>query len=229
MYTVYINSEDKGSSYYHFEEDFLNICNSHREEDRALMFAFILYDFENSQISKILNDADYWLSLNSISGEYLTVFSLHYKPEDMKKRFQEMMQAKMRGETSKEMFQIPTIQNPSKDTNKLIRKYFGDDIVIKYPSVLFFQVDKESVINHRFIQLDENSLENAFIELKNYIKVAGESLEKVLRENKNNYPELFNLVDSSVTGTRRSIKILKGLRKVTSIAELASTVVGLKS
>lgn len=228
MYTVYINSEDKGSSYYQFEEDFLKICNAHREQDRALMFAFILYDFENPQISKILNDPDYWLSLNSISGEYLTVFSLHYRPEDMKKGIQKIVQGKMRGETSKEMFQIPALQNPSKDTNKLIRKYFGDDIVIKYPSVLFFQVDKENVINHRFIQLDENSLENAFIELKKYIKVAVKSLDKVLRENKNNFPELFNLVDSSVSGTRQSIQIQKGLKKVTSIAELASTIVGLK-
>ncbi|KZE74330.1 hypothetical protein AV926_02085 [Myroides marinus] len=228
MFTVYINSEDKGSSYYHFEEEFLKICNAHREEDRALMFAFILYDFENPQISKILNDADYWLSLHSISGEYLTVFSLHYKPEDMKKNIQEMIQAKMQGDTSKEMFQIPTIQNPSKDTNKLIRKYFGDDVIIKYPSVLFFQVDKENVINHRFIQLDENSLENSFLELKNYIKVAVQSLDKVSREYKNNYSELFNLVDSSVSGTRKNIQIQKGLRKVTSIAELASTVVGLK-
>lgn len=228
MYTVYINSEDKGSSYYQFEEDFLKICNAHRKEDRALMFAFILYDFENHQISKILNDPDYWLSLNSISGKYLTVFSLHYKPEDMKKRIQEMMQAKMRSETSKEMFQIPTLQNPSKDINKLIRKYFGEDIVIKYPSVLFFQVDKEKVINHRIVQLDETNLENAFIELKKYIKVAAQSLDKVLIEYKNNFTELFNLVDSSVSGTRTSIRIQKGLKKVTSITEFVSTIAGLK-
>lgn len=228
MHTIYINTEDKGSSYNLFEEYFLKICNSHRDEDRALMFAFILYDFENPQIAKILNDANYWLSLHSISGEYLTVFSLHYKPEDMKQRIQEIMRSKMRGETSKEMLQIPTLQNPSKDTNKLIKKYFGDDIVVKYPSVLFFQVDKENVINHRFIQLDENRLEDSFSELKNYIKVAVESLNGVLRENKKNYLELFNLVDSSVAGTRQRIQIHKGIKKVTSIAEFASTVAGLK-
>jgi hypothetical protein len=227
MYTVYINSEDKGSSYFQFEEDFLKICNAHRAEDRALMFAFILYDFENPQISKILNDADYWLSLHSISGDYLTVFSLHYKPEDIKKRMQEMMRAKMGGETSKEMFQIEALQNPSKDTNKLIRKYFGEHIKIEYPSVLFFQVDKEDVIDYRFIKLDENRLEDSFSELKNYIKVAVESLNAVMRENKNNYSELFNLVDSSVLGTRQRIQIQKGIKKVTKITELASSIVGL--
>jgi hypothetical protein len=229
MYTIYINTEDKCSSYNLFEEDFLKICNSHRDEDRALMFAFILYDFENPQIAKILNDPDYWLSLHSISGEYLTVFSLHYKPEDMKQRIQEIVRSKMKGETSKELLQISTLRNPSKDTNNLIKKYFGDDIVVKYPSVLFFQVDKENVINQRFIQLDENRLEDSFSELKSYIKIAVESLKGVLRENKNNYPELFYLVDSSVVGTRQRIQIQKGINKVTSIAELASTVVGLKS
>lgn len=228
MYPIYINTEDKGSSYNFFEEDFLKICNSHRDEDRALMFAFILYDFENPHIAKILNDHDYWLSLNSISGEYLTVFSLHYKPEDMKQRIKEVIRSKIKGKTSKEMFQIPTLHNPSKDTNKLIKKYFGDDIVVKYPSVLFFQVDKNHVINHRFIQLDENRLEESFFELKNYIKVAVESLKGVLGENKNNYLELFNLVDSSIVGIKQTIQIKNGIKKVTSIAELVSTVLGLK-
>jgi len=31
-----------------------------------LAFAFILYDFENPQISKVFNDPDYWLNLNAI-------------------------------------------------------------------------------------------------------------------------------------------------------------------
>lgn len=228
MYTIYINTEAKGSSYSHFEDDFLSICNSHRDYDRALMFAFILYDFENPQIAKIINDADYWLSLHSISGQYLTVFSLHYKAEDMKQSLQERMRSKMQGQASKKMLQVKKIQNLSKNTNKLIKKYFGDDIVVKYPSVLFFQVDKENVINHRFVQLDETRLEDSFSELKNYIKVAVESLESVRRENKNNYPELFNLVDSSVTRKRLGIRIQKGVKKVTSIAEFASTVAGLK-
>ncbi len=227
MYTIYINSEDRGSSYFQFEEDFLKICNAHREEDRALMFAFILYDFKNPQISKILNDPDYWLSLHSISGDYLTVFSLHYNPEDTKKRIQEMMRTKMRGETSKGMFQIEALENPSKDTNKLIRKYFGENIKIEYPSVLFFQVDNEKVIDYRFIKLDENRLEDSFSELKNYIKVAVESLNAVMRENKNNYPELFNLVDKSIVGKRQKIQIQKGIKKVTRITELTSTIVGL--
>lgn len=227
MYTVYINSEDRGSSYFQFEEEFLKICNAHREEDRALMFAFILYDFENPQISKILNDSDYWLSLHSISADYLTVFSLHYNPEDLKKRIQEMMRNKMRGEASKEMFQIESVENPSKDTNKLIRKYFGENVKIDYPSVLFFQVDNENVLDYRFIKLDENRLEDSFSELKNYIKVAVESLNAVMRENKNNYPELFNLVDKSVLGTRQRIQIQKGIKKVTRITELTSSIVGL--
>lgn len=194
MHTVYINTEGTGSSYNQFEKEFFRICNQHRDEDKAIVFAFILYDFENPQISKILNDADYWLSLNAISGDYLTVFSLHYKPEDTKARLMEIMKAKMSFGTSKEMHTIPTFQNPSSETNKLIKKYFGDDIKVKYPSVLFFQTNKETISNYRLIQLDENQLEASFLELKKYIKVAAEALHLVNRENKNNTDELFNRI-----------------------------------
>ena len=140
MFTVTINSENRKSSYEQFESEFLKICDEHRENDRALVFAFILYDFENEHIGKVLEDPHYWLSLNSISGNYLTVFSLHYKAADMKEKFMEMIKQRMDQDVHKEFNMIPTDQNPSLETNQFIQKYFGKDFKIKYPSVLFFQV-----------------------------------------------------------------------------------------
>ncbi len=39
-----------------FYQSIIDVCKKHREDHRALAFAFILYDFENPQILKILND-----------------------------------------------------------------------------------------------------------------------------------------------------------------------------
>ena len=50
-----------------FSQSIIDICEQHRKEKRALAFAFILYDFENPQIFKILDDRNYWNALNTIS------------------------------------------------------------------------------------------------------------------------------------------------------------------
>lgn len=228
MFTVNINSENRGSSYQQFENEFLNICNQHRNDNRALVFAFLLYDFENPHVAKILDDPHYWLSLNSISGHYLTVFSLHYKAEDMKEKLMEIMRQRINHTSNKEFAMISTNQNPSNETNNLIRKYFGSDVKVKYPSVAFFQVKNDKVSDYRLIQLDQQEIEASFLELKRYIEVAAKALEEVNRENKNNVDEIFNLVDQSVAGIRQGIQIKKGIKIITSIGELASTVTGLK-
>lgn len=225
MFTVNINSKGTNSSYEQFEREFLEICKQHKNDGRALVFAFIVYDFENAHISKMLNKPDYWISLNAVSGNYLTVFSLHYKPKDMKEKLMEMMRQKMDG-TFKNLHFISADQNPSLDSNNLIKKYFGNEIRIKYPSVLFFQTNGEKVTDYRLIELDQERLEPSFLELKKYIRAAANALIEVNREG---YDEktVFNLVDSTVAGIRQGIQIKKGIKTISSIAELATTVTGL--
>lgn len=79
MHPIYQNSTNKEFSLKSFSERMVDICNKHRKENRAMAFAFILYDLQNPQVSKILNDREYWLALNDISGKYLTIFSLNYQ------------------------------------------------------------------------------------------------------------------------------------------------------
>lgn len=225
MFTININSADTNSSYEQFEMEFLNICKQHKNEGRALVFAFIIYDFENAHIADILNKPSYWISLNAASGNYLTVFSLHYKPEDMKTRLEEMLRQKMDGAIKNLSF-IPTIQNPSLDSNSLIKKYFGSKIKVKYPSVIFFQTNNENVTDYRLIELDQEKLEDSFLELKKYICAAANALVEVNRE-KYDLKTVFNLVDQTVSGIRQGIKIKKGIKTLSSITDLAATVTGL--
>jgi len=225
MYTVLLNSRNEGHSFQSFYHKFLEICESHKKSDRALAFAFILYDFENPQIAKVLKDTAYWMSLNEISGKYLTVFSFHYKP---KIRFNRPRRRS--NENSMEYLTLTsTFNNPSYESNLLMEKYFGAGIQVTYPSVLFFQVHDEKVIDYTLIKLDEQNIEGAFLELKSYIKTAVETLKRISDENKANSKEIFDLVQGNVKDLRKLVITKRAIKKITSITELASSVVGLGS
>ena len=75
MHSVCLNARGQNQDFQEFEESMLQICKEHQTTRRALAFAFILYDFNNAHVAKILKDPDYWQSLHQISGNYLTVFS----------------------------------------------------------------------------------------------------------------------------------------------------------
>ena len=55
-------------------DNILTVCNEHKLANRALAFAFILYNYKNPQIYKILADLDYWRAMNETSGNYLSIF-----------------------------------------------------------------------------------------------------------------------------------------------------------
>lgn len=225
MYTIYHNSNNKGHSLQSFKEEMIQICNQHRNEKRALAFAFILYDFENPHLCKVLNDNEYWLSLNEISGEYITVFSLNYKEP------KKTIQRKQRQSNSFGGFEfltnIHTNLNPSKGTNELISKYFGDKIQVKYPAVLFFQVDNESVIDSLLIELKEELIEPAFLELKDYFKSSVEALKNVLPENRGNTIEIFDCLERNVESTRSIRKVKRVFKNAGNLIGLISSIKGL--
>jgi hypothetical protein len=225
MYTILLNSTSEGHSYESFSNKFIEICNNHKQTNRALAFAFILYDFENPQIAEVLQNRNYWLSLNEISGEYLTVFSFHFKERNLKPGFGSSRKKNPMDNVFMSM--VPTYETPSKATNHLFQKYFGNEIEIKYPAVAFFQIDNDSVVDYTLIQLDQNTIPEAFLELKLYIKIATETLKKITTENRNNSQEIFDLIESNTKSERKLIKTKRGLKKITSITELLSSLLGL--
>src|SRR5258708_2496891 len=169
----------------------LEICNEHRAQARALAFAFILYDFENPQVSKILNDREYWLALNKISGKYLTVFSLNYQ------------EPRSHSSATRFLTAVPTTTNPSEGTNALIQKYFGEDVQVKYPTILFFQVNSERVVDSLLVELAEEEIEPAFLELKEYIVSAVAALRLITPNNRRNIKEIFDCLEREVKAARR--------------------------
>ena len=216
MHTIFNNSSDTAHDYQSFKDQMIEICNNHRDNKKALAFAFILYDFENPQLSQVLNNQDYWLALNEMSGEYLTVFSLHYKKRKKKKKER----------ITPMLLTVPVDWNPSKGTNKLVKKYFGN-IEVNYPAILFFQVDNNSVIDSVLIELVEEEIEKAFLELKSYVKSAVDALKRISNENKKNYAEVFDCLERSVESSQTNKKVKRIFKYSGNILGIISTVKGM--
>jgi len=200
----------------------IEICNDHRKQNRAMAFAFILYDFQNPQVWKVLNDREYWLALNEISGKYLTVFSLNYKPPMRRSRYRE------EGDTTIHMLtDIPTRFNPAEGTNALIDKYFHSDFEVSYPAILFFQVNHNAVVDSLLIELREQLIEPAFLELREYISRAVEALKRIQPENKQNIKEIFDCLEREVRSAHSIRRFKRVARAAGRIVELISSIKGL--
>ncbi len=226
MHNILLNTTNEGHTYESFSPKFLEICNSHKQTDRALAFAFILYDFTNPNIAEVLQNRNYWLALNDISGDYLTVFSFHYK-ERVEKPGWGNYREKNLTDIQEMMTTTIIFDEPSKVNKNLIETYFGSDIDIKYPSVAFFQVHENKVIDNVLIQLDSDKIEDSFLELKLYIQTAVETLRKITEENKNNSKEIFGLVESNVKSARKLLVIKRKAQTFLSVTELVGKIVGL--
>jgi len=216
MVTIYLNSKDEVLSIESFEQNMIQICEEHKKEKRALAFAFLIYDFTNANLRKVLNDEEYWMALNQISGENLTVFSLNYKPkrEDL-----------LGGEKSYYGFQyltsIQTTRNLTTESNKIADKYF-EGTNITFPSLLFFQVNENLITDSLLIKLKEKNIEDSFNEIKDYIKAAVDSLGKVEEENKGNFKEMFDLITDNVQSKYTKNEIIRVIRNAGTVGALLS-------
>lgn len=221
MFTVYFNSEDEGHSLKSFEERMTEICDEHKHRKTALAFAFVIYDFNNPSMRKVLNDRDYWLALNKISGKFLTVFSLNYKEEQKKRKRSNPKFDGMQYLTS-----INTSEELTSATNRLITKYFGK-ANFSFPSVLFFQVNENEITDSLIVQLEEETVEQSFLELKNYIGTAVEALKLIKDENRGNYDVIFDRLAENVAAKKSNLKVKRVQKKFGSIVGLLAAIKGL--
>ena len=220
MITIYLNKErNEGHSFEEFNDKFLSICNEHQEQDRALAFAFILYDFNNPQVKKVLNDDDYWYSLNKLSSNYLTIFSIHQVPEKRRE-----LHPGLKGRIGNRgpvyhMESIPTFNDFTDASNLLINKYF-DTVGINYPCILFFQVLDELIIDAFVIELDNKFIEGSF-------ESAVNAMKKILPEYRKNYSEIFNCLRINIDGLTFLKKSKNLITKGKSILGIAKALHGL--
>ena len=176
MYQIIYPNLEGGNSK-SLENYILEICNQHKEENRALAFAFIISDLDDPQITKILRDNDYLQALHKISGNFLTIFYLNdnYVNKTIQK-----------AEVSNIMyieFGVQRIDAPNNYSPKYLAKNLLNKENLHSPSILFFQVKDNNIIDYTFAQIRKEKIEEAFNEIKGIIKTAIDSLKDVKSEN----------------------------------------------
>lgn len=190
-----------------FKNYLLNICREHKEQHRALAFAFIVYDFEDYTIQQIIENRKYWTTLDKISGKHLSIFYINSKDSYYKRRqreiYAEEMEAQARASANGYMQYLRPItlhETPLDKSIDYLKDKFNLDDNLKHPFILFFQTDGEKIIDYFAISLRQEKLEDAFLELKRQIQSAVESISNVTPENFKNHKEIFHLLESGVKG-----------------------------
>jgi hypothetical protein len=207
---------EQGYTFSNFEALFLNICESHREERRALAFAFILYDLRSPQVAKALKDLDYWQALDKISDRYLSVFSFHTMPS-------QRLQRRRRNSNNNHMKCMTSVSiDDFEDGRSMLERYFYLEQNIKLPAILFFQVSNAEIVGSKLVQLTKDTTEESFIEIKDIISGAAEAVSSVKDENHRNDHVIFQLIEDNLNN--RGIKVITSavIDKFKSAKELLS-------
>lgn len=190
-----------------FSHGIIELCEKHREESRALAFAFLIYDFCNPQIIKVLEDVDYWNALNTISGKYLSIYYIHSREEQFAEDLVGADDFETRG-----MHPINAGGSFS-HVLPMLKTYLALDKNVKLPSILFFQVEGKLISDYFLIELSEERIEKSFIELKNYILAAVERLQMIDPENYGNFQPIFDSLKQGVESTRFRKVLFRNVQK----------------
>jgi hypothetical protein len=191
-----------------FETRFVEICEEHRAQGRALLFAFLVYDFKHPQIVKVLRDRDYWDSFDYISGSLISVFAFHAP------------RAKFDSEVNREL------PSQSAGVTATVHKYFGVQGPIPMPSLLFFQVAEGHVIGSVFAKLKESTIEDACNEIRKILTDVTDVLGKVTPENYGNAQEILNLVSHRLKARPGPVEFFRQIKESFTAAELTKLVLG---
>lgn len=171
---------NRGFSPQDFEERFLDICAGHRRDDRALVFALILHDFEQPQVQQLLQDEAYWRALDTISGDRITVFAFHAPA------------------VPEQEDHLSFWRNPPEDPNTRIRsivhRYFDFGSRLDLPSLLFFQANEHGVSDASVVRIRSMRSEEAFLEIREVLERVTSALSQVEDRYRENDQEMFNLV-----------------------------------
>ncbi|WAC03049.1 hypothetical protein N7U66_05320 [Lacinutrix neustonica] len=130
------SGEGIGYNYEYFLKRFLEICESHLKNGRAKSFAFILYDFHDKQIRKILKTQGGFAKLDRLSGFDLSIFYINSEDKRLISSF-----------------------------NKIFLGAFEIKKKAKLPSVLFFKVENKDVIDVKIVELVQDNILFSFQEL----------------------------------------------------------------
>lgn len=190
-----------------FEGGITQLCERHKEENRALAFAFLIYDSENPQIIKILDDTEYWRALDNISGKLLSIYYIHSK----EKIFGEDLKAAS-GIEKRSMY-AGTTEGRYETVVPMLKHYLALENNVHLPSILFFQTEGSLITDYFIVELKEEKIEDSFIELKSYIIAAVDRLKIIEKENYGNARGIFENLKQGVAFEKNKKVIFNSVQK----------------
>lgn len=148
----------RGYDFAQFNERFAEICAEHRKQGRALAFAFLLFDVDTPEFTKALRDEDYWRALDSVSGSYLSVFTLVTH------------QPRAWGLEPRSPSGIGPVTNPGHKIQLVLSRHFRLNEGLTLPAALLFQVNEGAVTGSCLVQLKATAIETAFTEVRELLR-----------------------------------------------------------
>jgi hypothetical protein len=214
--------------YLTFKKYFLNLCSESREKNKTLVFAFLVYDFKNANISQVIHNSDYWNALNSISSNYIDIFYIDILKSDfnnLKDQVKEEIKEELKQELkikllrSDENYVPPNtfqLMRPmasfSNNTFENVKSFVELELrlteYVKQPCIIFFQISNETITDCFFVELKEELFEQAYLEIKELLKEAVYSVEKVETNNFDRHKEIFELVKIRIKDNK-AIRVIK--------------------
>ena len=185
--------------------EILSQCQTQKNNNKALAFAFIIYDFKDAEVRKVLRDNDYWDALNEISGNKLGIFHLDAS-------------VSLNGHLPNININREYVQT----INTKIRQLLNIEDSIKTPYIIFFQVDNDGkILDSYLISLKEDDINKSFLEQKKLIQAAVDSIIDVKDENRNENQAIFNLIKNTIPKSGYSIFNIK-LSKISEYITIGS-------
>lgn len=163
------------------------------------VFGAILYSNRHPHIKKVLKDEDYWLALDDISGTRWAIFAA---------RAIEGRTEIRGGGPPGFMGLMSQIWVEPSENRKLI-EYLEIKSTEKPLFVIFTRLKKGNILKS-ILTLDDSSIEKAYGRLNKIIRDLTSSIERIEKENIEDYESVFNALNMSVTNIR-DIDTLKGL------------------
>jgi hypothetical protein len=191
----------RGLMFAEFYRRVLDICEEHRGAGRASAFAFILHDSRSPEVSKVLADVAYWRALDAIAGHALSVFAIH------------SMVLNGRGP-----YESPEERNAGGGARLVLARHF-DLPEIRFPALLFFQVDGGQVSASLFVELRQPTVEASYLEIRALLELAAQAVIGEGREKEEGPAEAFSRIEKAIRGREQGELIRRGLKAAIAVAE----------
>lgn len=191
-----------------FLDRFEEICRELHTELGVLTFGIIVYDESTPELRKVLRDKDYWDALDKASGNHLVIFTLADRTE-------------VRSEAPREIRMITQFEGTSDSRtvsySRLMHRVFGDEVLLVFPSVLFFQLVGDQVHNYRLVPLQRRDTFEAATAIQELFVSIANVLDRVAPENYGNQREIFNLVKDELSRQKYTVYMLRGPKLVSDL------------